>query len=530
METYDYIVVGAGSAGCAIATRLIEAGKSVLLLEAGLKDNTPLVHVPAMFFRLIGTKRFWMYESDPEQGLKDNRAFFIPQGKTVGGGSSVNAMIYIRGQKQDYDDWAAMGCPGWGYDDVLPFFRKAERNERLAEPYHGTEGHLSVIDVRYRHPLGYAFLRAAQQAGLPYNDDFNGENQEGVGFYQNTIDAARRGSTAATYLKSVLGNPRLTLRTEALVSEIVMENGAAVGVRYGGKGEPGVEARAKEEVVLSAGALASPKLLLLNGIGPARHLSEMGIGIRRELAGVGANFHDHVAAQVSVELSQPLGFFGQDRGLKAIRHGLEYLLFRRGILASNLLETGGFVSTDGTGRPDVQFHTIPVLSGDVGVLPPQMHGMVVSPCVLRPKSRGYVKLRSANPADQVAFSPRVLTEREDVDTLIRGVRLARKIYRQEAFKPLVKREIAPGGPDDLDDARLEDHIRTVAKTVYHPAGSCKMGTDAMAVVDPQLRVIGVPRLRVADASVMPLVTSGNTNAPSIMIGERCADFLLRAGG
>jgi choline dehydrogenase len=530
MESYDYIVIGAGSAGCTVATRLIEAGKSVLLLEAGAKDNTPMIHVPAMFFRLIGTKRFWMYESNPEEGLKGNRTFFIPQGKTVGGGSSVNAMIYIRGQKEDYDGWRDMGCLGWGYDDVLPYFRKAEKNERLGAPYHGNDGHLSVSDCRYRHPLGYAFLRAAQQAGLPYNDDFNGERQEGVGFYQNTIGAARRASAAATYLKSVIGNPLLTLRTETLVSEITMENGAAVGVRYGGKGSPGVEARAREEVILCAGAMATPKILMLNGIGPADHLGEMGIQVRRELPGVGQNFHDHVAAQVSVELSQPVGFFGQDRGLKAIRHGLEYLLFKRGILASNLLETGGFISTDGTGRPDIQWHTIPVLSGDVGALPPQIHGMVLSPCVLRPKSRGYVKLRSTDPQDQVSFSARVLTEQEDVDTLIRGVKLTRKVFRQEALKPFVKREIAPGGPDELDDARIEEHIRTVAKTVYHPVGSCKMGTDAMAVVDPQLRVIGVPRLRVADASVMPLVTSGNTNAPSIMIGERCADFVLRGAG
>lgn len=528
MESYDYIVIGAGSAGCVVATRLIEADKSVLLLEAGPRDNTPLVHVPAMFFRLIGTRRFWMYQSDPEEGLKDNRSFFIPQGKTMGGGSSVNAMIYIRGQKEDYDDWRDMGCTGWAYEDVLPYFRKAERNERLGAPFHGSNGHLNVTDVRYRHPLGYAFLRAAQQAGLPYNDDFNGARQEGVGFYQNTISAARRGSVAATYLKSVSGNPRLTIRTQTRIDEILMENGAAVGVRYGGKGEAGTQARAKEEVILCAGALASPKILMLNGIGPARHLNDMGIAVRRELPGVGENFHDHVAAQVSVELSQPLGFFGQDRGLKAIRHGLEYLLFRRGILGSNLLETGGFVSTDGSGRPDVQYHTIPVLSGDVGMLPPQMHGMIISPCVLRPKSRGYVKLRTTDPADQVSFSPRVLTEREDVEILKRGVKLARKMFRTDALKPLVKREIAPGGPDEIDDAALEEHIRTVAKTVYHPVGTCKMGTDDMAVVDPQLRVRGVPRLRVADASIMPVVTSGNTNAPSIMIGERCADFLLQA--
>jgi len=526
MESYDYIVVGAGSAGCVVATRLVEAGKSVLLLEAGARDNSPLVHIPAMFFRLIGSKRFWMYRSEPEPGLK-GRPFFIPQGKTVGGGSSVNAMIYIRGQREDYDDWRDMGCPGWGYDDVLPFFIRSEANERLAGPWHGADGHLLVSDCRHRHPLGYAFLRAAQEAGLPYNDDFNGERQEGVGFYQNTISNARRASTAATYLASVRANPLLTLRTQAPIDEILFENGAAVGVRYGGSGGAAASARAREEVVLCAGALASPKILMLNGIGPGAHLSEMNLPVRVDLPGVGANFHDHVGAPIYAKLNAPLGFFGQDRGLRALRHGLEYLLFRRGVLSSNLIETGGFADTAASGRPDVQFHVIPVLSGDVGAPPPAMHGLSVNPCVLRPKSRGAVRLRSPDPADPIHLTAGVLTDREDVDTLIRGVKLGRRILRAPSLARLVERELNPGGPDELPDERIEDFIRTVAKTIYHPAGTCRMGADDMAVVDPHLRVRGVPRLRVADASIMPQVTSGNTNAPSIMIGERCADFLLQ---
>ncbi len=527
METYDYIVIGAGSAGCAVITRLIEAGKSVLALEAGPSENSPLVSIPAMFFRLIGTKRFWMYQSEPEPGLK-GRPFFVPQGKTVGGGSSVNAMIYIRGQAQDYDDWRDAGCAGWGYEDVLPFFIKGEANERLAAPLHGTEGPLVVSDSKYRNPVGYAFLRAAQELGIPFNDDFNGIKQDGVGFYQNTISAARRGSTAATYLARVRVNRLLTLRTEAVVDDLIFENRAAVGVSYHGAGSPNIKARAKEEVILSAGALASPKILLLNGIGPGAHLREVGIPVRRDLSGVGENFRDHVGAPCYAKLNVPWGFWAQDRGLRAVRHGLEYFMFKRGILNSNLIETGGFIDTIGLGRPDVQFHVIPVLSGDVGKDPPPFHGMSVNPCVLRPKSKGRMRLRSANSADPILLNANVLEAREDIETLIRGVKFARKIFRSPSLAKLIERELTPGGPDEIADPIIEDHIRTVAKTVYHPAGTCKMGIDDLAVVDHQLRVRGVPRLRIADASIMPQVTSGNTNAPAIMIGERCADFLLRA--
>ena len=526
METYDYIVIGAGSAGCTVITRLIEAGKSVLALEAGPPERSAYISIPAMFFRLIGTKRFWMYESEPESSL-NGRRFFVPQGKTVGGGSSVNAMIYIRGQAQDYDDWRDAGCTGWGYEDVLPFFIKAEANERLANPFHGTDGPLVVSDSKYRNPVGYAFLRAAQEAGLSFNDDFNGLKQEGVGFYQNTISDAKRGSTAATYLARVRDSKLLTLRTEALVDKLEIENGAAVGVHYRGAGTEQILARANEEVVLTAGALASPKILLLSGVGSAAHLAEVGIPLRRNLPGVGENFRDHVGAPCYAKLNVPWGFWAQDRGWRAIRHGLEYLLFKRGILNSNLIETGGFIATDGSGRPDVQFHVIPVLSGDVGKEPPSFHGMSINPCVLRPKSHGRMRLRSAHAADPILLNANVLDAREDVDTLIRGVKMARKIFRSPSLSKLIERELTPGGPPEIGDSQIEAHIRSVAKTVYHPAGTCRMGIDEKAVVDHQLRVHGVLRLRVADASIMPQVTSGNTNAPAIMIGERCADFLLK---
>lgn len=526
MDTYDYIVIGAGSSGCTVITRLIEAGKSVLALEAGPPERSPYVSIPALFFRLIGTKRFWMYESEAEPAL-NGRKFFVPQGKTVGGGSSVNAMIYIRGQAQDYDDWRNAGCAGWGYEDVLPFFIKSEANERLAKPFHGTDGPLVVSDSKYRNPVGYAFLRAAQEAGFSFNDDFNGQKQEGVGFYQNTISNAKRGSTAATYLARVRNSKLLTLRTESVVEKLELENGAAVGVHYRGPGTESIFARANEEVVLTAGALSSPKILLLSGVGPATHLAELGIPVKRELSGVGENFRDHVGAPCYAKLNVPWGFWAQDRGLRAIKHGLEYFMFKRGILNSNLIETGGFIDTDGSGRPDIQFHVIPVLSGDVGKEPPSFHGMSINPCVLRPKSSGRVRLRSANAADPILLNANILQAEEDVESLIRGVKMARKIFQSPSLSKLIERELTPGGPPEIENSQIEAHIRSVAKTVYHPAGTCRMGIDEKAVVDPQLRVRGVPRLRVADASIMPQVTSGNTNAPVIMIGERCADFILK---
>lgn len=526
MTSYDYIVIGAGSAGCVIVNRLIGGGKSVLLLEAGKPDNTPFIHIPATFVRVLPTERTWKYKTEPEPGA-NNRVMHIPQGKTLGGSSSVNAMIYIRGQAQDYDDWRDAGCTGWGYDDVLPFFRLSESNQRLAGHYHGTEGPLKVSDTSFRHPLSYAFVRAAQEAGLQYNDDFNGADQAGAGFYQTTTFDGRRGSTAATFLKAVRNSPLLTLFTQVTVESLTLENGAASGVRYRHSNGEVRNASAREEIIISSGGIGSPKILLLSGIGPAAQLSRLGIPVMRDLPGVGENFQDHVSASVYGVTKEPISLFGGDRGLRAVRSGLQYLLWKTGLLTSNVVESGAFIDTSGSGRPDVQLHVVPALVGDADREAPQMHGISLNPCVLRPTSRGTVGLRDANPASAPEIRANNLTTQQDIDTLVRGVEICRKILRSPSLAKVIDHELAPGREEKLDRAIIENHCRQFAKTVFHPSGTCRMGLDDGAVVDTQLRVRGVPRLRVADASIIPLLVSGNTNAPSVMIGERCADFLLR---
>jgi len=523
--TFDYIVVGAGSGGCVVTQRLVAAGKSVLLLEAGPSDNIPSIHVPGAFLRVIGTKRTWMYRTEPEAGVL-GRQMYVPQGRTLGGGSSVNAMIYIRGQRQDYDRWAEIGCDGWSYEDVLPVFRRSEKNQRLAGPYHGNDGPLFVSDALYQHPLSSAFVRAAQQAGLPFNDDFNGERQEGAGFYQTTTMNGRRSSTAAAYLKSVRSNPLLTVRTGASVERLLIENGAASGVAYRDAAGHRYEARVREECILAAGGIGSAKLLLLSGIGHEEELARHNIGVNRHLPGVGENFQDHVAASVYGQTRQPISLVGAEKGFRAVRHGLQYLISKTGLLASNVIEAGAFADTAGRGRPDVQIHFVPSLVGDFDRAPPPGHGITINPCILRPASRGTVKLRSPNPQDPPLIVANNLTAPEDIDTIVRGLKLCRRIMRAPALSALIEREILPSADEYVGDSDLEHHARTFAKTVYHPSCTCKMGTDAMAVVDPRLRVHGVPRLRVADVSVMPELVSGNTNAPTIMIAERCADFLL----
>lgn len=523
-STVDYVVIGGGSAGCVITQRLVAAGKSVMLLEAGPPDNHPFIHVPATFVRIIGSHRSFMYRTEPEPGI-DGRVLAVPQGRTLGGGSSINAMIYIRGQAQDYDTWRDLGCPGWGYEDVLPVFRRSEGNERLSGEFHGAKGKLKVSDLSHTHLLSRAFLRAAQEAGYPYNDDFNGRNQEGVGFYQTTTFEGRRGSTAVRYLNTVKGNPLLTLRTGCEVTRILIENSAACGVAFRNAGGTH-EVRVRHEVVLTAGAVASPKVLMLSGIGPASELMRHGVAVQRELPGVGANFQDHISAPVYGVTDRPISLLGHDKGLKSVRHGLQYLFSRTGLLTSNVVESGGFIDTVGTGRPDVQIHVTPALVGDAERKPMGKHGITINPCVLRPTSRGKVSLRSADPSAPAVLTANNLTTEDDVATLVRGIQACRRILRSESLRDLGLTEMSPGGTDDLSFEALAKHGRAVAKTVYHPSGTCRMGSDAMAVVDTQLRVIGVPRLRVADASVMPTLVSGNTNAPTVMIAERCADFIL----
>lgn len=523
---FDHILIGAGSAGCVLAHRLVRAGRRVLLLEAGPTHEHPFVRMPAAFVRVIGTERSWDYTSEP-QPHADGRRMHVPQGRMLGGGSSLNAMVYIRGQAADYDSWRDAGCTGWGWSDVLPAFVRAESNERYEGPLHGRDGPLKVSEPRFRHPLSAAFVAAAQQAGLPANPDFNGATQAGVGFYQSTTFRGERGSTAATYLAAVRRDKRLAVRTGVQVRRILVEAGRAVGVEFMGAGQL-QQVRCARDVLLSAGALASPKLLMLSGIGPGEDLHRLGIPVHADSPGVGQNYQDHLEVSVYARTRRPISLLGQDRGLRALRHGLQWQLLRSGLLTSNVVESGGFVDTLGTGRPDVQFHVLPVLVGDMEREPLPGHGLSINPCFLRPESRGSVALRSPDPAQPILFDAGALRAQADVDTLVRGVKLARRILRAPALADVVEHELLPGAEATLSDTQIEAHVRSHAKTVYHPAGTCRMGGEAASVVDTQLRVRGVAGLRVCDASVMPTLPSGNTNAPTIMLAERCADFVLQA--
>ena len=525
MQEYDFIVAGGGSSGCVVASRLSENPQQrVLLIESGQRDSDKYIHIPATFFKVLEKGRDALfYASEPEDGLK-GRPSIVPQGHVLGGGSSVNAMVYIRGSRQDYDTWAQQGCRNWSYDKVLPVFRDLEANQRLSGDYHGGSGELTVSDRAYGHPLSWAFIRAAQEVGLPYNDDFNGVRQEGVGFYQTTTNKGRRRSAAEAFLRKAEARPNLTIRTATRVHKVVFDGRRAIGVQL----DDGSIVTARREVILTAGALATPKILQLSGIGPAVHLREHGIDVVADLPGVGENYQDHLEATVQCEVKDPISMFGEDKGLRAASHMLQYMLTKTGLLTSTVVESGGFADTAGTGEPDVQFHVLPTFNGFADRPAEPGHGISIGPCVLRPQSRGSVRLRSANPADGALFVANSLAEQADVETLARGVELAIRITEAPSLARLVKRRVLPQPGLEQDKAALRDYVRSIAKTVFHPSGTARMGAagDPMAVVSEDLRVRGVEGLRVADASIMPRLVSGNTNAPTMMIGERAARFIL----
>jgi len=529
VQAFDYIVVGGGSAGCVLAARLSEdANNKVLLVESGHMDKAAFIHIPATFFKVIGKGRdVHFYTSEPEPGL-NGAPNVVPQGNVMGGGSSINAMIYIRGHRNDYDGWAQMGLPNWSYDKVLPVFRALENNQRLSDEFHGAQGELSVSDRSYGHPLSWAFIRAAQEAGLTPNADFNGAVQDGVGFYQVTTRNGRRWSAAQAFLRAAQKRPNLTILTQTRVSKVLFEGGdshpRAVGVQL----ESGTVHRASREIVLGSGAIATPKLLQLSGIGDAAHLQSHGIDVVADLPGVGENYQDHLEACVQAEVNIA-SLFNQDKGFKAVGNMLQYLCFKTGLLTSNVVESGGFVDTTGAGgQPDVQFHVIPSFMGFGERLATPGHGISISPCFLRPKSRGTVKLRSANPKDAALFHANALAHPDDLETLVRAVELSIRITEMPSLAKLITRRVLPALGVEKDPAALRDYLRGISKTVFHPSGTAKMGTasDRMAVVGEDLKVHGVAGLRVADASIMPTLVSGNTNAPCIMIGERASRFML----
>jgi choline dehydrogenase len=519
VDSYDYVIVGAGSAGCVLAARLSEdPDVSVLLIEAGPPDEKENIHVPAAFGSLFKTDVDWDYATMPEPGC-DNRMMYMPRGKTLGGSSSINAMVYIRGARADYDGWRDLGNPGWGFDDVLPYFKRSEDNERGASDYHGVGGPLSVCDSRSNNRMADAWVDAAVAAGLERNDDFNGAAQDGVGRYQVTQRGGMRCSTAVAFLRPAAGRPNLTVETRTHVHRILLEGSRAVGVAGERTGQP-VVFRAEREVLLCAGAYNSPQLLLLSGIGPADDLTAREIEVALDLPGVGRNLQDHVQIGGIWTTAEPVSLI---LGAEP-EHQQAFAERGEGPLTSNVAESGGFWrSSPDLPAPDLQFHCAPVMFVDEGLGDPVAHGISFGVCLLTPRSTGTLTLRSPDPTAKPAIRHNFYGEPEDVERVVTGLRKVYEIARQEPLAPYCQ-ELWLGAASD-DEADLRAHMSRSSQVLYHPAGTCAMGTGPEAVVDPELRVHGVEGLRVADTSIMPLVVRGNTNAPTIMIGERAADLV-----
>lgn len=526
-KTFDFIVVGAGSAGCVLAARLSESGKhSVLLLEAGVKDRSPWIHIPLGYGKHFSNAAVnWLYSTaaNPE-GL--DRPVVQPRGKVLGGSSAINGMVYIRGHREDYNQWRQLGNTGWSYEDVLPYFRKAEDQQRGEDEYHGVGGPLAVSDPYDKHPLAEAFIDAAEAAGHPRNDDFNGADQTGFGYSQWTMRNGRRSSTAVGYLKPARKRPNLTVATEAHALRILFDGKRASGIEYDQKGRT-VTAHAGREIIVSGGAINSPQLLQLSGLGPSELLRRHGIDVVADMPGVGANLRDHINVPLMFRVNERFTVNDVVNSFPIrMKTAMQYAYNRKGLLSMGVSFAQGFFKVDPSAvSPDIQSQLMLFSSPEVGGNPYPFPGATIVSALLRPESHGHVSILSADPFAAAEIQPNYMTAQKDIDVLVGAVKIMRKITGQSEFLKYVVEEHEPG-PDCVTDDEIVDYLHRKARTSYHPVSTCRMGPDPSSVVDERLRVRGFAGLRVADASIMPTLISGNTNAPAIMIGEKASDMIL----